>query len=459
MINFGKSNTRFQFLACMLFKRKYGDNIEILFTRDEKMRYEFKNAKTEYSKRFEKLNNTQSQSLISMFGDLISSLVLCVDPLMNENYIRIENFKKTIDEIAKCSFEALVKMECQFFPRSWLNKFFKTPKKVEYVELWSCDLSDDTVLLSEIFPKLNHLGISYRNSRHDQIITHFPYLKTLALRKSAGSDQGLSSNSQIKSLFKLNRQISTCILGQINGKSKLIKIITGKLRLERLGLYLDNPPIKKIHFKTLKQFTYRCEWDPLHKFPFKFDELKALQLLEAENIRVDDIIKQNGKLVELSLKLRKHNFSYFLSQDLGKLSTIVFDSSHLRFFSENWEYKLDEMTRIINEKPESFATNIKFRALSDANHRVIVEYLESNIDKKKWELACINGGRSYPEEIALKLVKTEKLKKENEIEENFETMILSNYVSFIVRPKKTFRSRIQAWLFSHGFFLNHIYAE
>lgn len=65
----------------------------------------------------------------------------------------------------------------------WTNS--RRPQ-VESVDLVECDLSDETLLLSEIFPKLNYLDImcdSDNQTNFNQIISHYPYLRKLTFRE------------------------------------------------------------------------------------------------------------------------------------------------------------------------------------------------------------------------------------------------------------------------------------
>lgn len=279
LVNIGLSNTRFKFADGIVFKRTYPHQFEFKLTSKFGLLGTY---------RGKLLNPTQSQSVIQVFGDFISSIKLEVEIKIAPK--QLEKFKKLI---VKVSFKSLLKFEFEHFPRSCLN-FHKPLPKVEYVSLVNCDLSDGTVLLSEIFPKLNHLKIDCEDTRHiparslddtkySQIITHFPHLKNLELTNLSRVNSRFCS--EFESFLKLNRQLSFCTYhseGFIKNW-KLIKFMAAKLHLEKLELVFLTPIGDiQIHFPHLKHFVYECynhNDNKIRKFPFTFDKLEKLKLL------------------------------------------------------------------------------------------------------------------------------------------------------------------------------------
>lgn len=84
---------------------------------------------------------------------------------------------------------------------------------LSFLRFTSCDLSDETLLLSEIFPKLCNLEICSRSdSKKSQIITHFPHLKKLKRENISESH-----SQEFETFFNLNPHRSSTIILEIVG--------------------------------------------------------------------------------------------------------------------------------------------------------------------------------------------------------------------------------------------------
>lgn len=368
LLNVGQSNTTFQYAAGIVFKRKYGDDVEIVLSED----YGF-----ECYVESLQIDIMRFKYFISVFGNFISSISLTYDGCPD-----LKN-KKIFEQIYKriSSLESLTEISFSGFPKGCLKKFSKPLPNVKSISLNECDLSNKTVLLSKIFPKLHHLDINCRQfTKHNQIIAHFPELKNLEL-----SQVREANLKEFQSLLSLNPQLSSCLYNNNkNNDWKFVQFIAEKSQLEKFKLVSSFPPEERIHFKNMKHFSYS---GVKYSFPFTFDQLEKLELC-VDNMRMDNIIKQNEKLIELTLCIHKWNNSVggFLSKELAEISTIRFDVP-LASYWEDRKDEIDALAQFINKKSSAFNIGIGGYRISEQ------KYLEGLIDNSKWRLNFINRGR------------------------------------------------------------------
>lgn len=152
-LNIGLSNTTFQYAAGIVFKRKY-KRVRIwvrhhLFYRLECAIYE----ETRFEEKY-----IEFESLFLVFGDFISSIYLCCSAQDGHIPDYQNMFNKALDKMSRNSLGSLVEINFLSFPRRWMNKFLKPFPKVEYIDLVDCDLTDESLLLSEIFPNIHCLS-------------------------------------------------------------------------------------------------------------------------------------------------------------------------------------------------------------------------------------------------------------------------------------------------------------
>lgn len=371
LLSIGESNTRFQYAAGIVFKRKFGYDVQI-----------YLNGSGDLSCyiRCIKLDVMQCQRLIPVFGDFISSVILRYDKFSDR--INKNIFEKIFDDLSKHSLESLTKIAFIDFPRGWLSKFSKPLTKVESVVLDDCDLSDKTVFLSKIFPKISHLKIwSCDNSECHQIKTHFPYLINLELMFIYEPKL-----PDFKSLLMLNPQLLTCVYDNFYASSsthwKFVRFIAKKSKFEKFKLLSEFPPDERIHFRNVKHFVYSGNGN---SFPFTFDRLEKLKLLCINHMEIDEIIKQNDELDELTMCI-KRNISSFLSKELAKIPAITFN---MRWWNdwENLKEDVDAVIEFINEKTLGLSIKMKYY------RRFEQKYLEEGIDKSKWRMNFVKDGR------------------------------------------------------------------
>lgn len=193
LLNIGLSNTVLQYAAGVVFKRKFGNDVEIEFVSCAGIICRIKGIQ---------IDKMQCRYLIPVFGDFISSI-----EFNNYYHNTPENEKmyyKIFEEISENS-QSLVKIKFHNSPKGLLSKFSTSLPHVESVILDQYDLNDESVLSSEIFPKLKHLKImifDFRFTEPNQILKQFPYLKKLALN---GVDQ---AELKFDSFINLNPQLS-----------------------------------------------------------------------------------------------------------------------------------------------------------------------------------------------------------------------------------------------------------
>lgn len=182
------------------------------------------------------LDAKQCRRLIREFGDSISSLKLSYSDSCNKKSKKI--FQKLIDEVSKHSLESLAKIEFVRFPSNWLNKFSKPLPSVQSVTLKECDLSDKTRLLYQIFPNINHLSVwCSLYSEHNEIITHFPFLKKLELLNGHGQD---GKATEFESFVNFDFKLTSWLYGSFNDDSnidwKFLQFIEETSQRQRLEL-------------------------------------------------------------------------------------------------------------------------------------------------------------------------------------------------------------------------------
>lgn len=184
---------------------------------------------------------------------------------------------------------------------------------------------------------------------------------------------------------------------------KLIEFIAEKTNVEKFDFIIH--PIwgvypqfthKCVHFKKVKDFT--CYAFDGNSFPFTFDHLEELRLYADSNRLINDIIKQNGKLVKLFLRIRRANISDFLSEEWAKLLVFSFEEYYHKNRWENRKKNIDAVAKLLNEKYS--AESIEFVCDREFNR----EYLEGKIERKKWNLNHI-GNVEKERATVLQLIK------------------------------------------------------
>lgn len=418
LLNVALSNTRLQCIADVVFERKY-DELGVVASKD-KLELEF----DEGSKL--QIDLAEFQDLLLVFGDLIFSIELEYVDHENRKYKKM--FEKVFDAITSHSLENLVEFKFHNIPKGWLNKFTKPLPKVERVYFDDCQLGEKTLLLSDIFPKLGYLNkLNYRNlvkfksrsisngwfnksskqiqsvqrSHFDdrtfplsqifpklirlnvlffnknvelnQIITHVPHLKAINMYMLKEC-----RSTKVESLLNLNPQITKLRLcGSSSFDWKLIRFIAENLQLEEFQLFsvlkgLPDNEHFKIHFKTLKRFTYH---NKKSEFPFTFEQLEELDLIHLRSCnQLDEIIKQNGKLTKMSLYINDQNWnSIKLSKELKKLQKITFNV----LWSQD-KIKAEAIVEYLNEKLP--ATSIAFRNGEESS------VFQNDLQEKEWNI-------------------------------------------------------------------------
>lgn len=332
LLNIGQSNTRFQDPAGIVFKRKFGDDVHIY-------------GLNVYGWiKSERIDEPQCQSLISIFGNFITSIELSYsiapDPEYKHSLKRTENensesLERIFDEISKHSLKSLVKIAFLDFPSGWLSRFSKPLPTVKSVALHGCDLGDGTSFLSEIFPKLRDLELKLLNNTHDDA-----------------------------------------------NNWKRIQFIAEETQIEKLKLKSYTEPSESIHFTNLKHFVYAGVGS---SFPFTFDHLQKLRLCDVWRMNtIHRIVTENDKLIKLSLCIEWIHRGLWTSKLAQFQPEITFNMRKWNVRKE-WTEDIDSMAWFLNRK--SLATYIKIkRCFRDP----FGDYLESKIDKNRWKLNRID---------------------------------------------------------------------
>lgn len=152
--------------------------------------------------------------------------------------------------------------------------------------------------------------------------------------------------------------------------------------------YWCHTPEQHIHFKNLKQFRYEGYLNPLFydKFPFSFNQLEKLRFSDNGMTihQIDEIIKQNEKLVKVTLKPNfiKDLKSIDKVEMLGKIPRITFESDGPWLFHDRTYIKCGAIVNFLNQN--CFASRIKFKHVFYIE--VLGKKLEENLDKNKWNL-------------------------------------------------------------------------
>lgn len=370
VINIGLSNTRFQYPAGIVFKQKVGDTCVTIWLNSEL-------AGSIGGKKDKRLNEEQCQGLIPVFGDFISTIEFVHRTSSDSKYEK--HCEDLLDVFLKNSLKSLVKIKFFCSPSDWLKRGSKPLPNVESVVLFSCDLSDEIVLLSEIFPKLNHLSLLPKYcTKLNQIKTHFPHLKKLSTSGGSASFYLV----ELEPFFNLNPQITSY---ECDGDLKLVQLIAEKLQIERLKLnLLPSKTFNHIHFKNLKQFVYIG--DGINNFPFTFDQLEELELFVGiGSINIDRIVKQNAKLAKLTMIVSEKNILSILLDELAKINEITFDVEEYcpdvdrsRFTVFSWCSRVDHRAFLRNES----LTRIKC-SIRRTSRASFLNYVEGNVDGSK----------------------------------------------------------------------------
>lgn len=364
------SNTILQQATALTYKQKYGDKVLRIGSSKNGM---------EFSMDGVQLKVTDVQNLLLMFGDLIPSIEIQYPVFKSQ--IQRKIFEKIFDAILKHSLKGLNKIAFIKFPEGWLNKFSRPLQNVESATFDRCYLDDKDMMLSNIFPRLCHLKVICRQAEHNQIIAHFPHLKTLKLM--------MRDNQSIEfmSLLDLNQQLQAFEL-KSNNNWKLVHFIGERSMLESFDFHCCLPAKRKrYHFKQLKHFRYFGSY--MNKFPFTFDQLESLTLdLELNINQIDDIIKQNDKLTDVTLCNIKNVRDINTSNELGKISRIAFKVDRL-------EREIDDIVKFLDDDERCFARKINFEGASQSFRIDLQKKInrprkwcfESNKDKLILELA------------------------------------------------------------------------
>lgn len=338
LLNVAVSNTALQYAAHLVFKRKHS----------QKMFVASLNVKLICRMGKETINPTQFQSFLLVFGDYIHTIALCYSDLKSNDRKNRKTFTKIIDTFRMCythineedqkhrrlfqevfdavsrhSFKALVGIAFFNFPKDWFSQFSRRLSKIKYVTFYNCHLGGDnnTLLLSRVFPKISYLNIICRkNSKHNHIIAHFPYLKFLEI----AIPHNEYKSSEFVSLINLNPQLLKLKM-KLKESSDLIRFIAEKSQLKIFDLCLMGslPRNESIHFKRLKFFRYWCSED---RFPFTFDQLEKLELDRMKSLSIDQIskiIKQNNELVKVVLGNENVVKTINESKEQGRLPVIT----------------------------------------------------------------------------------------------------------------------------------------
>lgn len=309
LVNVALSDTKLQNAADIVFKRKYSKNYIYLSGYESESKLSCCIGAEE--------TNIEFSNLMLVFGEFILKIALGI-------HSEDQKIRKLCDDVFDAiskQAKNLVEIEFCNFSKGWIRKFSQPLPKIKCVTLRNCDLSDTTCLLSAIFPKLCRLEIDTRREGNNQIITHFPYLKSLELNIES------RRASEYESLLKLNPQLKALKLSMDHYNVwKLVRFIADGSQIESFRLYtLASTEDIHFHFKKLKKFGYTYG----DEFIFTFDQVESLELgldaLYGLSInQVDEIIKRNKKLVEIGLSIKYENDfdSIYDSKELKRLSKI-----------------------------------------------------------------------------------------------------------------------------------------
>lgn len=277
-------------------------------------------------------------------------------------------FRQKFNKIWQYSFEALINIEFNFFPKSWLNKLLKPLPKVQSVILIQCNLEDKSILLNKLFPNINYLKLySLYNNKNNQILTRFSHLTKVEIINL--SDKQLP---ELKKLFYLNPQLLSCVYHNYSYFDwQIIKFIDSRMKDKCFQLRSHFPIEKNYVLKNVNKFVY-CSYNETN-FPFKFQKLQELEC--NDKIDLETIINQNKGLKKLILNIE--NFEV-LNESLTQLSSITLKLINLSIF---WENDLDILVKFINKKCTS---NIKFEFINFSNKHI--NYIKSKLSTNEWNM-------------------------------------------------------------------------
>lgn len=280
----------------VVFKQKHSD-LRIL--EDFFLQFTINNSK--------KIRPYELQSFLLIFGNLISSISISSDHSFDYKY-RGPKTKQAmfnlLNVITKHSLESLTSINIEHMENGWLREFSKPLPQVKSASFTTYPhRSDESPMVSDIFPNLSYLDFASIDSTSTQIIGHFPYLKTLEFQVC------YKNENEFKHLLELNSQLSSlivCFDSYDNGTSTMLRFIEEKLQLEKLELRLYLVEIRSqevVHFKNLKNFEYVCQTEYLKfKFPFSFDQLEELTMyIWVEDKNRAKWIKEIDKIIKKML--------------------------------------------------------------------------------------------------------------------------------------------------------------
>lgn len=378
LLNVALSNTRFQYVACSAFAQKYRGKemqiYDIVFMCGARRAPNpgcCKKCKgigrgMGATLDGENICLKKIQRFMMVFGDLVSSI--CFDYSWNENKRYFENIVN--NTILTHSLKSLVNIKFRNLPGILSIKFSKPLPQVKTVYIFNCDWDTTKIwLLSGIFPEQQQLAI---------------YAYERSFERSA------HTATDIKEILNRNPQLTTLKLNNDLCELDLIRFISEKTQFEELDIDCSNkiPLNERIHFPTLKRFRYDKPIKNGSEFPFSFDQLErlTLSLRDYMNIdQIDEIIRQNEKLVEVSLEDLKSSFSIMKSKELGRLPEIELKLS----YQCKDEYTFDDIIMFVNQK--SLASKIKITKYWNRYG----QQLYNGIDRNKWKVFKTNYSSYY----------------------------------------------------------------
>lgn len=168
----------------------------------------------------------------------------------------------------------------------------------------------------------------------------------------------------------------------------MLRFIEEKFQLEKLRLTFKNsePANQVFYFGILKRFTYQT-FNFKGKFPFSFDQLEELTLeIGGVSIQqIDKIIKQNGKIIMLSLSGVLDVNSFNESTEMKRLPKLILDLSYQHESNTN----VNGIVKFLNGKSSASIIEL-FRVPN-----LLKNQLQTKIDKRKWNINSISHVSYY----------------------------------------------------------------
>lgn len=374
LLNVAQSNKILQYAALLSFKYKYGDkNLDAshAITYDE----------NDYI--FEK----KVRNFMLIFGDLITS-------------IKFSYTTKLIGTIFKHPLKSLVKLKFRDYNRGmwkYISKLFPNVKSVSFER---CYLHNENSLISEIFPNLCYMEIwspKPRGRNYQQIQTNFPNMKEL--HWFGGTEESA------RQIVRLNPQLTKLKLRGMHGLGwKFMQFIAEEMQLEHFKYgnhfmdYGDAAPIKPIHFKTLKHFDFSGSNDDDELSHFSFDQIEQLSYngYSLYIHQIDKIIKQNEKLVDLTLKINsiKDLNTMYKSTMLSRLTKIKFHGFHQLTYIQ-----CNAIINFLNKN--CFASEVRLSTQKIYFGEIVFRTFQTEINKSKWNFNYYTY-EPYPESLEMK---------------------------------------------------------